>query len=96
MIDRICPKRSAETHKGDFGRVLIIGGAEGYTGAPYFAAQAALRAGSGLIFVAVPRVIYPIIASKLHEQMVYPLNDHEGKISLQALPQIFEKMKTAV
>jgi len=95
LLGLACPRRDREAHKGMFGRVLIIGGAEGYTGAPYFAAQSALRSGAGLIFVGVPRSVYPIVASKLHEQMVFPLEDKEGKISADALPGIYKRLKTA-
>ena len=42
------PRRPGAAHKGDFGRILILGGSEGYTGAPLLAARGALRAGAGL------------------------------------------------
>ena len=47
------PARKADAHKGDFGRVLIIAGSVGYTGAPALAARAAVRMGSGLVFLGV-------------------------------------------
>ena len=73
----------------------MIAGAEGYTGAPYLAASAALRTGAGLIFTGVPRAVYPIVASKLHAPMVFPLPDHDGKISQKALPEILKRLETA-
>jgi hydroxyethylthiazole kinase-like uncharacterized protein yjeF len=54
------PQRSA--HKGDFGHLLVIAGSEGYTGAPVTTAHAAARTGAGLVTLAVPRDIYPIVA----------------------------------
>jgi NAD(P)H-hydrate epimerase len=53
------PPRPAEGHKGLFGRVLIVGGNDGMIGAPTFAGTAALRLGSGLVQLAVPRSILP-------------------------------------
>ena len=57
------PARRKDAHKGDFGRALIIGGSVGMSGAPALAGMAALRAGAGLVIVAVPRTIQPIVAT---------------------------------
>lgn len=69
----VLPRRPANGHKGDFGRVFILGGSEGYTGAPTLAARGALRTGAGLVYVGVPREIYPVIAIKCEEAMAFPL-----------------------
>lgn len=69
----VLPRRPADGHKGDFGRVFILGGSEGYTGAPTLAARGALRTGAGLVYVGVPREIYPVIAIKCEEAMAFPL-----------------------
>lgn len=96
LIGRCCPPRRADTHKGDYGRVLIVAGAEGFTGAPVLAARAALRAGAGLIFTAVPRAVYPIVAGKLDAPMALPLpDDGAGKLSLAALPALLARLETA-
>jgi ADP-dependent NAD(P)H-hydrate dehydratase / NAD(P)H-hydrate epimerase len=72
--DIVLPDRRRSAHKGDFGHLLIIAGAEGYTGAPVLAAHAAARAGAGLVTLAVPREIYPIVAGKCPpEVMPQPL-----------------------
>ena len=92
LLQKICPVRRPDTHKGDYGRILLLCGAEGYTGAPALAANAALRAGAGLIFVGVPRCVYPIVASKLTAPMVFPLPDAEGKLSVDALPEILHRL----
>ncbi len=95
LVRQVCPLRKRDTHKGDYGKILLICGAEGYTGAPYLAAQAALRTGAGLIFTGVPRSVYPVVAAKLHSPMVFPLPDEEGRLSLQALPQLLERLEMA-
>ena len=53
-VRRLLPPRRADGHKGDFGRVYVYGGCAGYTGAPVYAGEAAVRTGSGLVFVAGP------------------------------------------
>ncbi len=67
------PRRARESHKGDFGKINIIAGSVGYTGAPCLAAAGALRAGAGLVFVGVPGAVYPIVAAKFFCAMPYPL-----------------------
>ena len=52
------PRRKTDGHKGDFGKLLVIGGSVGYTGAPYLAASAAVRSGCGLVFLGVPEAIW--------------------------------------
>ena len=95
LVRQNCPPRQQNTHKGDYGRILILSGAEGFTGAPALAAKAALRTGAGLIFTGVPRTVYPIVASKLDAPMVFPLADDRGKLSLDAVPDILERLKNA-
>ena len=56
------PRRRRDSHKGDYGRVLIAGGCVGYTGAPNLAAAAAVRAGAGLVYLAVPEAIWTVCA----------------------------------
>ena len=68
------PKRDANTHKGDYGRLFILAGSRGYTGAAALCARAAVRGGAGLVTVAVPEDVYPILAAKCcDEVMVWPL-----------------------
>lgn len=66
------PKRGADSHKGDFGHVLVIAGSAGYTGAAYLTSQAAALSGAGLVTLAVGRSIYDVMAVKLTEVMVKP------------------------
>ena len=73
--DIILPERKRSAHKGTFGHLLIIAGAEGYTGAPVLCAHAAARSGVGLVTLAVPRNIYEIVASNCPpEVMPVPLD----------------------
>ena len=69
----VLPRRNPTAHKGDFGRIFILAGSVGYTGAPVFAANAAVRAGAGLVYLGVPADIYPIAAVKCDEAMPFPL-----------------------
>lgn len=70
----VLPRRERDAHKGDFGKVFILAGSRGYTGAPCLAARAAVRGGAGLVTVAVPEDIYPIVAAKCcDEAMVWPI-----------------------
>lgn len=82
------PDRKAESHKGDYGRILLLCGSRGFTGAAALAVMGALRSGAGLAYLGVPESIYAIEAVKLTEPIVFPLPDADGKLSLDALPQI--------
>ncbi len=68
------PVRQRDTHKGDYGQVVIIGGCVGYTGAVSLCARAAIRSGAGLVRVLTPADAYPIVAAKLDEPTVFPMD----------------------
>lgn len=91
-IDRLLPQRDENAHKGDFGRVLLLCGSMGYTGAAYFAAMGALRTGAGLVYLGVPESIYAIEAAKLNEPVIFPLPDQGGRLSEAAVPEILERL----
>ena len=74
------PKRAADSHKGDYGRLFILAGSRGYTGAAALCARAAVRGGAGLVTLAVPEDIYPIAAVKCDEAMVWPLPEDDGSV----------------
>ena len=88
---KLLPNRPADAHKGDFGKILLLAGSVGYTGAPALSALGALRTGAGLVFLGVPESIYQIAAMKLIEPIVFPLPQQDGMLSQEALPQILEK-----
>ncbi len=90
---RLIPLRAKDTNKGSCGRILIIGGSVGMTGAPCLSAMGALRCGSGLVTVGVPKSQQPIVATKLTEAMTLPLPELEdGTISLDSVGEIKSKL----
>lgn len=86
----ILPDRDPNAHKGCFGRILLLCGSRGYTGAAALAAKGALRTGAGLVYLGVPESIYEIEAVKLTEPIVFPLADSDGKFSEDAISEIGE------
>ena len=87
------PKRRPDTHKGDYGRVLILGGSVGYTGAPTICARAAVRAGAGLVYLGVPAPIYDITAVKNDEAMPFPLPaDRNGGFAPEAAELVLQHL----
>jgi len=80
--------RERDSHKGDYGHLLVIGGSRGKSGAPALAGLAALRAGAGLVTVAAPESLLPQIACHAPELMTLPLPEsdgHIGRASVEAL-----------
>lgn len=88
----LLPDRDENAHKGDFGRLLLLCGSRGYTGAAYLAAMGALRAGAGLVFLGVPEHIYAIEAVKLNEAIVFPLPDRDGMLQEDAIPELEDRL----
>jgi len=83
--------RKPDAHKGDFGKVCIIGGCIGMSGAPALAGRAALRTGAGLVRVAVPRSVLSIVASIEPSYTTIPLaEDSAGRISAKAMNAILD------
>jgi NAD(P)H-hydrate epimerase len=77
MRELVTP-RELESHKGDYGHVLVIAGSFGKTGAAHLTALGALRSGAGLVTVATPKGCLPIIAAMAPEYMTLPLDESEG------------------
>ena len=88
----ILPERDPWGHKGNFGKILLLCGSRGFTGAAYLAAMGALRSGAGLTFLGVPESIYDIEAVKLNEPVVFPLPDDNGKLSFLAVSEIESRL----
>lgn len=88
----LLPDRDPWGHKGSFGKLLLLCGSRGYTGAAYFATMGALRCGAGLVFLGVPESIYAIEAVKLNEPVIFPLPQEQGMLSAQAVPEIVERL----
>lgn len=89
----ILPDRRADGHKGNYGRILLLCGSRGYTGAAALAVMGALRCGAGLVFLGVPESIYTIEAVKLNEAIVFPLPEEDGKLSIDAVIPVQKKLR---
>jgi len=94
LVAELLPERPISGHKGTFGKVLIVAGCRNYTGAPALSAMAAYRVGSGLVTVAIPEPIQPIVAANMTEATYLLLPHQDGAIDApgaaivaQRLPQ---------
>ena len=95
-VATLLPRRDRYAHKGEFGRLLLVTGSVGFTGASALAARAALRTGAGLITVAVPQAVWPIVAGKLDEPMVVPEpDDGRGRFSPDAREDLLARLAGA-
>ncbi|UCC68854.1 MAG: NAD(P)H-hydrate dehydratase [Armatimonadota bacterium] len=92
----LLPRRTRSAHKGDFGRVLVIAGSVGMTGAACLCADAALRVGAGLVTVGCPASINDILETKLTEAMTVPLPEtYDRSLDTRALAPILELAEQA-
>jgi NAD(P)H-hydrate epimerase len=96
----LLPARAFNSHKGTYGHLVVLAGAEGKTGAATLAAEGALRAGAGLVTAACPASLNDILEAKLTEAMTLPLPEatHARAFGRQALGPLLEFMagKTAL
>jgi NAD(P)H-hydrate epimerase len=93
VVRELLPVRPAQSNKGTFGKVLILGGSVNYTGAPALSARAAYRAGAGLVTVGAPAPTVAALAGSLHE-VTWLLFPHDmGVLSVNAAPMIREEAK---
>ncbi len=87
-------ERPRDGHKGTFGKVGVIAGSLGMTGAACLTSMAALKGGAGLVTLGCPASLTPIFQSKMTEVMAYPLEDEgRGHLSRQAIPDIRDFLK---
>ena len=85
----LLPKRALDAHKGDAGRVLIVAGSIGMSGAAALCTMGALRVGAGLVTLGIPKSLHAPMVEKLTEAMFRVLPEtKQGSLSLQALPEI--------
>src|SRR5579885_3357410 len=89
----VLPRRPPDSNKGSFGKVVVVAGSRGMSGAAVLSGSAALRGGAGLVRVAVPAGILPIVASANPCYLTAPLpEDGDGLVSAEAEEQIVQLM----
>jgi NAD(P)H-hydrate epimerase len=86
------PIRPKHGHKGTFGHALVLGGSRNFVGAPIFAAKAALYSGAGLVTLAVPEGIYPMVAAQNPESLYLPLPEEDGFFGTEAIHKISSQL----
>ncbi|XP_055624733.1 ATP-dependent (S)-NAD(P)H-hydrate dehydratase [Toxorhynchites rutilus septentrionalis] len=91
----IVPQLAANRHKGQAGRIGVIGGSYEYSGAPYFAAISALKVGADLAYVFCPKLAAPTIKSYSPELIVIPLED-ESKDAIKQVKLFLERLHVLV
>ena len=85
------PPRPSASHKGSYGHVLVVAGSTGMTGAAALASEAALRAGAGLVTLAIPKHLNPTLEGLLPEVMTLPLPETDtGSLAVSATSTILE------
>jgi NAD(P)H-hydrate epimerase len=92
----LLPARPFDGHKGTFGRVVVVAGSVGYTGAAALTALSALRTGAGLVHLGVPSSLNDIMETKLTEVMTKPLAETAARsLSPESLPDVRELLENA-
>jgi ADP-dependent NAD(P)H-hydrate dehydratase / NAD(P)H-hydrate epimerase len=85
----LIPARKKNSHKGDYGHVLLVAGSRGKTGAAFMAAKACLRAGAGVVTIGIPESLASVFQSRATEEMTLILPDKgDGTLSKKALDKI--------
>ncbi len=92
----LIPVRAADSHKGDYGRVLVVAGSRGKTGAAHLAALAALRTGAGLVTVATPGSCQSVVAAMTPEYMTEPLPETEQGLDPEAVDRVLDLARDVV
>jgi NAD(P)H-hydrate epimerase len=93
MVRGMLPQRPLDSHKGSFGRALLVVGSVNYTGAAYLSGAAATRVGTGLVTLALPGVLHPVVASKLSEATYLILPHDMGVIAPEAAGILVDRMR---
>src|SRR5687767_9502972 len=89
------PARLPESHKGDYGRAVLVGGSRGMSGAIGLAGLATLRSGAGLVTLAVPSAVQDVIAALEPSYTTHGLADDGGRIAAPAVDEVLELARGA-
>jgi hydroxyethylthiazole kinase-like uncharacterized protein yjeF len=92
-IRQALPARPMNAHKGTFGKAMIVAGSVNYTGAPYLAAEAAARVGTGLVTLAPPAPLHAILAAKMTEATFILLPHNMGVLTPDATKVLTSKIE---
>ncbi|MGJ7919052.1 NAD(P)H-hydrate dehydratase [Neobacillus sp. LXY-4] len=92
LVKASLPVRPEHGHKGTFGHALVIGGSRSYVGAPIFTAKSVLKSGAGLVTLAVPESIYPMVAAQNPEALFLPLPDCDGHLAEKAVEKLIPQL----
>lgn len=91
MIQKLVPKREKNIHKGNCGRLFVIAGSKGLTGAAIMSTRAALKSGAGLISLGCAQSLNSIFEIATPEVMTVPLADRDGIITFDDIDKIIKK-----
>ncbi|MBI3006289.1 MAG: NAD(P)H-hydrate dehydratase [Ignavibacteriales bacterium] len=95
-VQSLLPRRPVTSHKYSVGKVFVLAGSKGLTGAAAMCSMAAMRSGAGAVVLGTPESVYPVLARKLNEVMVMPLpSTAEGSLAGEAFDRIREKIEWA-
>jgi NAD(P)H-hydrate epimerase len=94
---KLLPRRKPDAHKGDFGKLFVLAGSTGLTGAAVMTSMAAYRCGTGLVVLGCPSSLNPIFEMKMTEVMTRPLPDvaKKGHLALRGLGEIRQQIEWA-
>ncbi len=95
LVRENLPRRADNSHKGDYGKVLVVAGSEGLSGAAYLSSQSAVISGSGLVTLALPASLNAAMEAKTTEVMTMPVADIYGHISSDACEAVLKKLEGA-
>lgn len=91
-MKKLLPKRNKNSHKGDYGKVAILGGSSGMAGSCYLSSKASLRVGAGLVYLLVPKSISDILQIKSVEQIVKTIDSYNLKYNKNIFEQILNNL----
>jgi len=94
LISKLIFKRPSNSNKGTYGKLLVVAGSRGMTGAACLSAKAALRAGAGLVYMTAPLSLLPIYAGSVVEALTIPLEDeNRGYITKKSIDDLLSRLE---